>query len=99
MTKQIPLTTIADRITLHLIRFEADPVINARPVQLLSMSNPTRAPYSDPSAWRSMRGVSVSYRGDLYPGHELTRSEAERYLQWLDAGNVGMHSDMPGVAS
>ena len=76
---------IAHRITAHLRRFEKNPVINAdRP------DHGNTAPYLHAFASHSGRWVYVqylSYQGD----NALTKQEAMRYLEWLDAGNVGKH--------
>lgn len=80
------LEVIAARINAHLQRFEADKEINAIP--------PDRRlgipPYCRPSAVASGRFVYVcyvSFQGQVH----LNRIDANRYLAWLDAGNVGTH--------
>jgi hypothetical protein len=80
----VKLTEIAKRIDAHLKRFEADPVINARPA-------PNRIqPYYRAYAWVAGRYVAVSYV--TFQGHSnLTKEQAAAYLAWLDAGNVGQH--------
>jgi hypothetical protein len=82
--KKPTLTEIAARIRAHLKRFEADPAINK-----LDPHYRTRTYYCV-NAYRGGRYVSVSYVN--YQGATaLERERAERYLAWLDAGNVGTH--------
>jgi hypothetical protein len=80
------LSEIAERISAHLKRFEADPVINA-PIQNRSMST---TPYYYAGAFVAGRYVSIQYVN--YQGSSnLTKEVATEYLEWLDAGNVGKH--------
>jgi hypothetical protein len=82
--KKPTLNEIAARIRAHLKRFEADPAINGRHPR-----SGTSAYYLA-RAYRGGRYVSVSYV--TYQGATtLDRERAERYLAWLDAGNVGRH--------
>lgn len=78
-----PLRDIAAGIDAHLRRFEADPNINT-----LSMKR-TLAYY------HARARVAGRYVGVMYVSYQdwcrLTRDEAEAYLAWLDAGNVGQH--------
>lgn len=80
---------IAERIRAHLKRFEADPKINVRTHLVL---HPCRKFYQA-GAWASGRYVWVTYIA-YQASSALTKSEAERYLAWLDAGNVGRHYAM-----
>lgn len=83
-TKKQPLAEIAARIDAHLKRFEKDPVINA------SVVKGGRRPYYGAGAGVAGAYVSVTYIS--YQGSTtFDRDEAERYLAWLDAGNVGPH--------
>lgn len=78
------LDDIAKRITAHLKRFEADPKINAPDAKYHT------TPYHWPQAWRAGNRIGiryVSYQTDSY----LRAADAENYLAWLDAGNVGKH--------
>ena len=80
------LKEIADKISVHLKRFEDDPVINAP-------YNGKRLgfhPYYRAGAHSGGRYVYVGYVAYQGSAH-LTKDEAERYLAWLDAGNVGRH--------
>jgi hypothetical protein len=80
--KKTPMAELARSISIHLQRFEADPVIN-KPRERLH-------PYWHAGAGASGRYVYVTYIG--YQGAcPLTRDEAEKYIAWLDAGNVGRH--------
>lgn len=77
------LKELAARISAHLTRFEWDPTINRR-VQGLQ-------PYYRAGAWYT-GGAKILVKYIAYQhGTYLTRTEAEAYLTWLDAGNVGTH--------
>ena len=79
---------IAARIDAHLKRFEADPEINAIDPR-----------YGTSPFWRAFAQVKQGTRGAgvriKYVGYQIERTickaDAERYLAWLDAGNVGKH--------
>lgn len=75
---------IARQIDAHLKRFESDSTINA------PMKSGTH-PYFNAVSHASERGwvyvTYVSYQGTCC----LRKSEAIKYLQWLDAGNIGQH--------
>ncbi len=78
------LQEIATRIHAYLKRFEHDPKIN------VPDRGSTIHPYYWARAWAAGSRVGVVYvtfQGPTY----LTKGEAERYLAWLDAGNVGSH--------
>jgi hypothetical protein len=77
------LKEIAERITAHLKRFEADETINAPREQLRG----TR-PYYRPYAVASGRLVYITYISYQRQSH-LTKDEAIAYLEALDAGFVG----------
>ncbi len=88
MAKPKPLTleAVANQINAHLKRFASDPEINR-------VTKYDTTPYYFPMAVRSGRYVTVRYVS--YHGNSaLTREEAERYLAWLDAGNIGKHFQM-----
>jgi hypothetical protein len=78
------LQEIANRIKDHLKRFEADKSINA------TKDGRDIPPFYN--AWATSAGsyvriVYVSFQGVT----NLRKADAERYLQWLDAGNIGKH--------
>lgn len=82
------LTEIASRIDAHLKRFENDPEINAPRDATREQDRVGR--YFRAYSWGSGRYVYVvyiSFQGKI----ALTKPEAEKYLAWLDAGNVGKH--------
>ena len=80
------MSEIGVRINAHLNRFEADPVINA----LHEVRGSRLSPYWHVGAAQSGRFVYVTYVS--YQGQtHLTKEQAEKYLAWLDAGNVGRH--------
>lgn len=78
------LDEIAERIDRHLKRLESDEAINVpKPGSRLK-------PYYRAGACRAgsyVHVVYVSFQG----GRNLKKSDAEEYLRWLDAGNVGRH--------
>jgi hypothetical protein len=85
------LTEIAKRIAAHLKRFEADPEINAERFyesRRTGRRESSGHPYYHAGAWRAGNRVKVIYVSYHDPS-SLTRAEAEAYLTWLDAGNVG----------
>lgn len=75
---------VAGRIRAHLERFEADPAINT------DESGQGRRRYYEVNAWAAGRYINVRYIAYQLT-HSLPRADAERYLAWLDAGNVGSH--------
>lgn len=75
---------IAQWISRHLERFERDKVINARSEK--TGITPYFAAFATASG-RYVRVQYISFQGQ----HALTKAEAEAYLAWLDAGNVGRH--------
>ena len=78
------LREIASRIHEHLRRFEADKETN-QPNGEYGLQ-----PYFNASAVSSGRYVYVTYVS-YQRANALKRDEAEKYLAWLDAGNVGKH--------
>jgi len=80
---------LAAGIDNHLKRFEADPVINAK-VEGRG-SRLARFYGAGASYWRGryLLVQYISYQGPL----TLSKAEAEAYLAWLDAGNVGRHHE------
>lgn len=81
------LSEIAYKITGHLHRFQADPKIN---VSRSHRGHSGTVPYWNAGAHAAGRYVAVTYVSYQGTSH-LTKSEAERYLAWLEAGNVGTH--------
>ena len=79
------LSDIATDIRVHLERFESDPSINKRDPHKLSR-------FYNVNAYVGGRFVYVRYVSFQGQSH-LTRAEAEKYLAWLDAGNVGKHQE------
>lgn len=86
------LTEIASRIQAHLNRFENDPTIASKEwtdskgeVRQLTLFWETRA-------YRGGSRCVVRYVGYQHAS-SLTKDEAERYLDWLNAGNVGRHHE------
>ena len=82
------LTEIAKRISVHLHRFEEDPAINNFGDALREQDK--LKPYWLSRAFQAGRYVGVIYV-DYQGASNLTKAQAEKYLAWLDAGNVGKH--------
>lgn len=87
----LKLRELAARITEHLRRFERDPKINVcHQWEHDGKVVKGRPPYYYAGASAAGSRVFVHYVP--FQGHSsLTRAEAEAYLAWLDAGNVGRH--------
>jgi hypothetical protein len=78
------LDDIALRIKIHLQRFEVDTEgVN-------KVDSHRLRPYYLSGAYRAGAYVSITYVS-FQGRHNLRRADAERYLAWLDAGNVGRH--------
>jgi hypothetical protein len=96
VTKTEAAAAIAQKIDAHLRRIECDPTLN--PGQRLDKDR--REWVLDPTGPRPyyraraavgkrhrVRVIYVSYQAGSY----MSIEEAERYLAWLDVGNVGRH--------
>jgi hypothetical protein len=82
------LDKIAEGIEAHLKRFESDPAINK------VAEGCTLHPYYHVCATRTY-GHTVSVRYILFKGMaKLSESQAKKYLEWLNAGNIGTHFKM-----
>ena len=78
MAEKLKAKEIADRISAHLKRFENEQ----------SKSKPTLYWHSRAYGDRAHVYITyVSYQGNTI----IKRSEAQKYLEWLDAGNKGRH--------
>lgn len=78
------LSEIASKIHAHLQRFEVDPVINKY------KEGTTLSPYYNVNCYATSKQVHVTYIS--FKGNSgLSKKDAEKYLTWLDAGNVGRH--------
>lgn len=84
------LQEIAARIDAHLTRFERDPKTNPVDPKYHTMPFYGASAHVPPRA-RKVYVVYVSHHG----WKKIDREAAERYLAWLDAGNVGTHRDVP----
>lgn len=81
------LKDTAARISDHLARFEASPIINVRTGGPMGRSR-----FYHARAWVAGNRVAVCYVS--YQGWQtMDRARAEQYLRWLDAGHVGRHWD------
>lgn len=89
MVSNAKLKEVADRINEYLKRFAEDPTINVRPTP--NMTPPYHRPLCVYWGGARVRLKYVSYHGEF----NLTKAEAVAYLQWLDAGNVGKHFQVP----
>ena len=76
------LGEIADRIAAHLAKIE-----KAQPDH-----GSARSGYWHANAWPAGGRIGVKYISYQHTWH-LTKADALRYLQWLDAGNVGRHRE------
>lgn len=80
---------IASRILAHLKRFEADPIINKEK----NHGGMLLTPYYHVNAYGNPRGVAVTYIS--HQGKDqLSKEDAEKYLDWLDKGKIGTHRSM-----
>ena len=79
------LKEIAERIDAYLKKFEADKTINAPGKGSMAIS-----PYYCAGAWVSGSYVSVCYVSFQHTSN-LRKADAIKYLERLDAGNVGKH--------
>ena len=92
--KRLKCQEIAPRIDAHLRRFEADPVINAKRDVDPGRFGSGWTPYWNAGAYSGNGASRVYVTYVRYQGQTaLTREEAQRYLEWLDAGNVGRHHE------
>jgi hypothetical protein len=82
------LKEIAAKIDTYLKKFEKDPTINAR------KSAGRTTPYWQAGAFQSGRYVGIVYVR-FQGSHHISKADAEKYLAWLDAGNVGKHVAVP----
>lgn len=85
----LTLPQIAEHITTHLKRMEANPTINTAPGM---RPESTMRIFVRPWAYHSGSKLALIYRAwDVHSPAYLTKSEAQKYLEWLDAGNSGRH--------
>lgn len=84
MSEQIKLKEIASRIDAHLKRFEADKTINQ------PKAENRLSPYYRAGAYTAGIFVYVVYVC-FQTSTAFKKKDALRYLNWLDAGNVGRH--------
>lgn len=76
---------LAERIDAHLKRFESDPEIN-----IDRSGNGLMTYYGARAGYGGGPKLSVTYV-TYQDRSKLSKAEAEKYLAWLDAGNVGRH--------
>lgn len=82
MDKRLSMRLLGKRINEHLKRFERE--------EDEKIGGSTRGSYYNAGAGANGRYINVcyiSYQGST----NLTRTDAERYLAWLDSGKVGRH--------
>lgn len=94
MTKTEVARQLGRKIDAHLKRFEQSPSIN-----MGRRLDESKKWVSDPKGHRPYYGAGA--RGDRHRvwvsyvtyqgGSHLSIEDAEKYLAWLDAGNVGRH--------
>lgn len=83
---KLKLKEIAESIHLHLRRMELDPSIN-------TVDPATGRGFLYRSGCRPSGSRVFVWYVDASGPSWLAREEAEAYLDWLDAGNHGKHSD------
>lgn len=84
--KPLTIAQIAARIDAHFKRIEADPKLNPWNDGKANGTKPFYIARSHASGAR-IGVVYVSYQGTSY----MKKVDALKYLEWLDAGNVGKH--------
>jgi hypothetical protein len=88
VSSDLTVNEIGKKIHAHLKRFERDPVINVRK----SVEYGTVPYYNVYARGSGKTGKYVYITYISYQGHvRLSRDDAEKYLAWLEAGNVGRH--------
>ncbi len=99
------LAEIAARIHVHLKRIEADPKLNpyrAHDSSGWRLATEAERQRGEGIRWffgarASATGRYVSVKYISYQSStSLSKEEAERYLAWLDAGNIGKHYEALG---
>ncbi len=98
------LQEIADDILAHLHRLEADESWNksrrydSKTHQWIEETDSRRGEKQvwHPSAYVGGRFVYVRYVS-YQNNNVLTKSQAIKYLEWLEAGNKGKHYKVPGI--
>lgn len=86
MARKLTVDEIADRIDEYFQEFERDPKLNI-------IRGTNRKRFFNACSWASGRWVYVRYIG-YHVAHNITKAEAEKYLAWLDNGNVGKHTEV-----
>lgn len=84
------VTEIAQAIHRHLSRFAADPKIASSKWTDTKGVEREISLYWHPNCSRGGACVMVRYVSYQFTS-SLTKAEAEKYLAWLDAGNIGRH--------
>lgn len=87
------LDDLASRIRAHLDRFAKDPAIADHEWTDGTGKKHASALYWHPNAYRAGPRVKVRYVSYQYET-SLTKADAEQYLAWLDAGNIGRHYEL-----
>jgi hypothetical protein len=83
-------TEIAASISKYIDRFGSDPKIARKTWTDGNGVDRELSLYWHGHAWRGGSRVMVRYVS-YQSASSLTKEEAEQYLAWLDAGNVGRH--------
>lgn len=90
--KRLPLRVLAERITNHLRRFEADPSINTP----ITPDQPGLPRFYQAGAWVAGSRLGICYVS-YQNGTTLSADDAALYLRWLDLGHTGRHSQLLGI--
>ena len=91
------LTETANAIATHLIRFSRTPSSASKTWIDSAGTERELTLFWYPVCYRAGPRVKVKYVSYQYES-SLTKAEAEQYLAWLDAGNVGRHYDAKKAA-
>lgn len=89
VSKPVSMAELAEWINLHLKAMEADPEINTRQPTGNKVEGLSRFWHSQcyyPGGPKIVI-IYISFQGSS----TLSRSEAEKYLEYLEAGNTGRH--------
>lgn len=86
------LSETAMRINEHLTRFARTPAIASKKWIDGKGEERDLSLYWNPICFRAGPRAKVRYVS-YQDESSLTKDEAERYLEWLNAGNVGRHYD------
>lgn len=82
------LKEIAEKISAHLARWERDPKVNPR--DPYTTMKPGMVHLYSSGAFPAGNRVAIRYVSYQHLS-KLKKADAEAYLAWIDAGNIGRH--------